>query len=179
MSPANFQDLPGAIDPSLIKPVIAAEDTAFAEEEFDDATALSIVLSDVSTSISYLESKLLVPTGIDLADNLINAYVKPRTWPDGKSKANLQMFTVLEAIEKVLPVLYMALMGSGSKRPFLVEPLGNTSPEAARAKSSVLYWAFKQAHLKEQMRLTMKTCLSYGFCMGWEGWESKNIRKKV
>lgn len=180
MSPVNFADLPQAVDPSVaLNPVIAAEDTAFAQEELDDTTALGLVLSDVSTSLNYFQSKALLPVGVDMADDLIRAYVKPRFWSDGKPRANMPMYVVLEAIEKIMPTLYMALFGSGKVQPFLVTPMGRTSAEAARAKGKVLYWAVKQAGLKEQMRLTLKTCLSYGFCAGWDGWESKTVRKRI
>ena len=178
--PANFQSLPQAIDPAAaLNPKIAAADTAFATEQLDNDTALGIVLSDVSDAITYLQSKGLMPAGVDQADDLIRAYIRPRVWSDGKPRANMPMHVVLEAIEKIMPVLYMALFGSGKTRPFLVTPLGPTTPEAARAKGSVLYWAIKQAGLKEQIRLTLKTALSYGFCVGWNGWESRTVRKKV
>ena len=176
----NFKDLPNAVDPSLaLDPIIRAEDTAFAREELDDTTALGLVLTDAQSSVQYLQSKGLMPTGIDLADDLVRAYLKPRLWSDGKPRANMPMHVILEAIEKIMPTLYMALFGSGKTKPFVITPLGKTTPEAARAKGNVLYWAVKQAGLKEQMRLTLKTCLTYGFCMGWDGWESKDIRKKV
>lgn len=178
--PVNFADLPQAVDPSVaLNPIILPEDTAFAQEELDDTTALGLVLSDVSTSLSYFQSKGLLPTGVDLADDLIRAYVKPRLWSDGKSRANMPMFVILEAVEKIMPTLYMALFGSGKVQPFLVTPMGRTTAEAARAKGKVLYWAIKQAGLKEQMRLTLKTGLSYGFMVGWEGWESKTVRKRI
>lgn len=178
--PVNFADLPQAIDPSrALNPVIPADKTAFAAEELDDETALGLVLTDVSTTLTYLQSKGLVPMGIDLADDLVRAYVRPRLWSDGKPRANMPMFVVLEAVEKIMPTLYMALFGSGKVQPFLVTPMGKTTPEAARAKGKVLYWAIKQAGLKEQMRLTLKTCLSYGFCVGWDGWETKTVRKRI
>lgn len=178
--PASFQDLPQAIDPAVaLNPIIPADETAFAQEELDDETALGVVLSDVSTSLSYYQSKGLLPAGVDLADDLIRAYVRPRLWSDGKARANMPMFVVLEAVEKIMPTLYMALFGSGKVQPFLVTPMGRTTPEAARAKGKVLYWAIKQAGLKEQMRITLKTCLSYGFCAGWDGWETKTVKKKI
>ena len=161
MSVANFRDLPAAVDPSLaLDPIIKAEDTAFAREDLDDTTALGLVLGDALSSIQYLQSKGLMPTGIDLSDDLVRAYLKPRLWSDGKPRANMPMHVVLEAIEKIMPTLYMALFGSGKTKPFVITPLGPTSPEAARAKGNVLYWAVKQAGLKEQMRLTLKTCLT-------------------
>lgn len=178
--PVNFLDLPQAVDPSVAQnPIIPADKTAFATEELDDTTALGLVLTDVSTSINYFQSKGLLPVGVDIADDLIRANVKQRIWSDGKARANMPMFVVMEAVEKIMPTLYMALFGSGKVQPFLVTPMGRTAPEAARAKGKILYWAIKQAGLKEQMRLTLKTCLSYGFCAGWDGWESKTVRKRI
>lgn len=175
----NFADLKGAIPSSDIKPAIKADETAFATEELDDATALSLVLTDANSAISYLQSKALLPAGVDTADDLIRAYMRPRQWSDGKPRANMPMYTVLEAIEKVLPTLYLSLFGTGKRRPFEVEPVGRTSPQAARAKAALLDWCIKQSELKEEMRLSLKTVLTYGFMVGWWGWENRVIRKRV
>jgi hypothetical protein len=175
---SGFAELPNAIALNEVPQPIQADETAFAEETFDDTTALGLVLNDANEAISYLQSKSLMPTGVDNADDLVRAYVTPRKWSDGKARANMPMFVVLEAIEKILPTLYLSLFGSGKKRPFEVEPVGKTTPDAARAKASVLYWAIKQAGLKEEMRRTLKTILTYGFGVGFWGWESKTIRKR-
>jgi len=74
-----------------------------------------------------------------------------------KARSNLGMPIVLEAIEKILPTLYMSLFGTG-KEPFYLRPTGRTTPEAARAKAKVLSWAIKQSDLKEAMRRSLKTC---------------------
>lgn len=176
----SFQDLPQAVDPSEgLKPHIEPDETAFAEEDLADEVAIRIVLNDASDAVNYLQSKGLMPSGIDNADDLVRGYVKPRMWADGKPRANMPMFVVLEAIEKIMPTLYLSLFGNGKKRPFLVTPVGQTTPEAARAKGSILWWAIKEAGLKEEIRRALKTCLTYGFCVGWYGWESKKHRKKV
>jgi hypothetical protein len=176
---AGFESLPAAIETSSAMQPMTAEETAFAEESLADTAALGLVLTDVAEAISYVQTKALMPTGVDNADDLIRAFSKPRLWADGKPRANLPMFVVLEAIEKLMPVFYMSLFGTGKRRPFSISPVGKTTPEAARAKGSVLAWAVKQSGLKESIRLTLKTCLSYGFCMGWWGWESKTIRERV
>lgn len=175
---AGFQTLKGAVDQSQAQAPITAEKTAFTGEQLDDTTALGLVLQNANEALSYLQSKELMPISTDRADDLVRAYIKPRLWADGKPRANMPMFVVLEAIEKVLPVLFMSLFGAGKKRPFEVEPVGKTTPEAARAKASILWWAFKQAGLKEEMRRTLKTVLTYGFVVGWWGWENKTIRKR-
>src|SRR5580692_11520723 len=111
---SGFETLPQYIDPAIAQsPDIPAADTAFAGEELDDRTALGLVLSDVSDSVTYLESKGLIPTGVDMADDLVRAYIKPRVWPDGKPKAAMPMYTVLESVEKIMPSLYMSLLGTG------------------------------------------------------------------
>jgi len=175
----GFGDLPQAIDQGLAQKPITQEEVKVVGESWDDHTALGIVLQDAWETISYLQSKGLVPLGIENADDLVRAYVKPRQWSDGKSRANLSMHLSLTAIEKVLHALHMSLFAQGKRRPFLLNPIGRTSPEAARANASLLDWAMKEAKIKEEMRLSLKTALTYGWMVGCVGWESKNIRKKV
>lgn len=176
---AGFETLPDAINEGVAQEPVTATEVRISDEQWDDETALGIVLSDVSDTLTYLQSKGLVPLGIENADDLVRAYTKPRQWPDGKTRANLSMHVTLQAIEKIMPALYMSLFGQGKRRPFIVNPVGQTKPEAARANASLLSWGVKQANLKEEMRISLKTALTYGFVMGEWGWESKTQRKKV
>lgn len=181
-SGGGFSAVPEAVDPGAALSAAAnftAERTAFRNEQYDDDTALGLVLTDVAAGISFLQSKALLPALVDTSNDLIFGLQKPRTWADGKPRANLPIYAVMEGIEKLMPVFYMSLFGTGKRRPFVITPVGKTTPEAARAKASVLAWAIKQAGLKEEMRLTLKQCLSYGFCAGWWGWEQKNVRERV
>src|SRR6266566_374358 len=181
-SGGGFANLPEAVNQgaalSAVSPVLE-ENTAFHGEEFTDETAMGLVLTDVSAGIAFLQSKALLPALVDTSNDLIFGLQKPRVWADGKPRANLPIYAVMEGIEKLMPVFYMSLFGTGKRRPFVITPVGKTTPEAARAKASVLAWAIKQAGLKEEMRLTLKQCLSYGFCVGWWGWEQKNVRERV
>ena len=175
----GFEQLPHAIDEGQAQAPITAEQVRPAGEDWADDVALGIVLADAMETVAYLQSKGLVPLGIESADDLVRAYIRPKQWPDGKPRANLSMHVTLQAIEKILPALYMSLFGQGKKRPFLVNPVGKTKPESARAQASLLSWAMKQAKTKEEMRLMLKTALTYGFAVGCWGWESKTQRKKV
>jgi hypothetical protein len=178
----GFANLPDSVSQSAalssVTPILE-ENTAFHGEEYDDETALGLVLTDVSAGIAFLQSKALLPALVDTSNDLIFGLQKPRVWADGKPRANLPIYAVLEGIEKLMPVFYMSLFGTGKRRPFVASPVGKTTPAAAQAKASVLAWAIKQAGLKEEMRLTLKQCLSYGFCSGWWGWEQKNVRERV
>ena len=175
----GFENLPQAIDIGQAQNPIQPEEVAASGEPWADDVALGIVLADTQDAMSYYQSKGLVPLGIENADDLVRAYVRPRQWGDGKPRANLSVHVTLQAIEKILPALHMSLFAQGKKRPFLVDPLGKTKPEAARANASLLAWAFKKSHLKEEMRLALKTALTYGFTVGNWGWQSKKFRKKV
>ena len=179
---SGFAGLPEAVDQGIAQSAAinpTPEQTAFADEELTDDVALGLVLQDVSTGIAFLQSKALLPALVDTSNDLIFGLAKPRVWADGKPRANLPIFAIMEGIEKLMPVFYMALFGTGRRRPFEVKAVGKTTPAAARAKGSVLAWAVKQAGLVENMRLTLKQCLSYGFCVGWWGWESRTLREKV
>jgi hypothetical protein len=176
----GFQQLPNAIEGAAQQGAqITKEQVRPAGEKWSDEVALGIVLSDAQSTMAYLQSKGLVPLGLENADDLVRAYVRPRQWPDGKPRANLSMHVTLQAIEKLIPALYMSLFAQGKKRPFIVEPLGKTKPEAARANGSLLSWAIKGSKLKEEMRVSLKTALTHGFVIGEWGWRLKSIRKKV
>ena len=172
---SGFEQLDAAIRQPNI--VLTAADVAFSDEDLSDEAALSIVLSDTQTAEQYLQSKSII-TGLDAADDLYRAYVKPRMWPNGKPRSNLSMPLVLECIEKLMPALHLALWGN-SNTPFNLVPLGKTTPDAARAKSHVLTWAIKQAGLKEEMRRSLKTVLQHGFVVGNWGWESRDKSTKT
>jgi hypothetical protein len=174
---SGFEQLEQAIQQPV--QTITANDVAFSDEDLTDEVALSIVLQDTDTAEKFMQSKSLL-AGLDTADDLYRAFVKPRMWPNGKPRSNLSMPVVLECIEKVLPTLHLTLWGNGAT-PFNLIPKGRTSPLAARAKSHVLAWAVKQAGLKEEMRRTLKTVLQYGFVVGNWGWESKtkNVKRYV
>jgi len=174
---SEFEQLSTAIPAAESLAPITAENTAFADEQLSDETALGIVLADVDTAEKYLQSKGII-INLDQADDLYRGYVKPRVWANGKQRSNLSMPIVLEAIEKIMPTLYMSLFGNG-KEPFYLRPIGRTKPEAARAKAKILSWAIKQSDLKEGMRLALKNCLQYGFVVGNYGWtEREQIVKK-
>jgi hypothetical protein len=173
---SGFEQLDTAISVTEALVPLTADKVAFADETLTDESALGIVLQDVSTAEKYLQSKGLI-TALDSADDLYRAYVKPRVWANGKARSALSVPVVLEAIEKILPTLYMSIFGSG-KEPFTLVPTGRTTPEAARAKGSILRWAIKQSNLKENMRLSLKTLLQYGFVVGNWGWEEKESHIK-
>jgi len=179
MGGGGFANLPEAINVSAALAPVLASEVNTAGELWDDETALGIVLQDTWETITYLQSKGLVPTGVENADDLVRGWVKPRQWADGKPRANLTMHVVLQAVEKIMHALHMTLFGNGHRKPFIITPVGKTTPEAARANASLLDWAMKQDKVKEEMRISLKTALTYGFMVGGTSWESKTIRKKV
>lgn len=173
----TFDQLEQAIPTTEAMAPITSENAAFHDEGLSDEAALGIVLADVTFAESYQQSKSIV-SNMDLADDLYRGWVKPRTWANGKQRSNLSMPIVLESIEKILPTLYMSIFGTG-KDPFYLKPVGRTNPDAARAKSHILSWAIKESGLKEGIRLSLKGCLQYGFCVGNYGWtERETVIKK-
>ena len=179
MSGGGFSSLPEAINMNAALSPITADEVKLEGELWSDEVALGIVLADAWETISYLQTKGLVPTGVENADDLVRGWTKPRQWADGKPRANLTMHVTMQAIEKIMHALHMSLFGQGHRRPFIINPVGKTSPEAARANASLLDWAMKQAGTKEEMRISLKTALTYGFMVGGTSWESKKLRKKV
>jgi hypothetical protein len=175
----GFEELEGAISENEVGNPITPSEVKTADESWDDDTALGIVLQDTATTIEYLQSKGLVPLAIENADDLIRGFVPPRKWADGKSKSSMAIHTAMIAIEKILSQCFMAIFAAGKKDPFIVEPVGQTLPAAARANASLLRWIIKQNKAVEEFRHSMKTGISYGFTVMRWGWESRQQRKKV
>lgn len=171
----GFESLSQAVDLNAALAPVLAEETKF-EGEWDDETALGIVLEDVNASLRYEQAKSFI-TSIETADDLVRGYVRVRPWPNtDKPRSALSMPVVLEAIEKILPALHLSLWGSG-KDPFKVQRVGKTKPEVAEAWQSLTKWAIKVSDFKEGSRLTMKNILQYGFGAGFTGWVSEEVVK--
>lgn len=171
----GFDTLQNAVDLGAALAPVTAEEVKF-EGDWSDEVALGIVKADIDAALAYEQAKSFV-TSIEVADDLIRGYVRVRPWPNtDKPRSALSMPVVLEAVEKIMPFLHLSIFGSG-KDPFLVEPVGKTKPDAARAWQALLRWSVKVSDLKEGSRLTMKNCLSYGFCAGFPGWQSQEIQE--
>src|ERR1039458_3871843 len=164
---SGFEALPNAIQ---VQSNLTVEDLGFDNEEWSDEAALTVVQQDMEAAVTYVQSKGLV-TDWNQTDDLYRGYVKPRTWPGSDvARANLSMHVILEVIEKLMPELYLSYFSD--KQPFLIEPKGRTTPNAARARGKVLAWALEQSEFKEQIRRCLKSTLQYGFCVGKYGWET-------
>lgn len=171
---SGLETLKGAVT----QPVMLTEaNVAFNDEELSDEAALSIVVADAQSAISYLQEKGL-PTAWAEADDLYRGYVKPRNWPGTEvPRANLSMHFILEIVEKMIPEIYLAYFSD--KDPFIIEAKGTTTPQAARARGKVLSWALTQAEFKEQIRRGIKQCFLYGYMAGKYGWEERTQTRKT
>lgn len=173
---AGLETLEQAISESEARQPVTAEETQFTDP-WDDITALGIVLADIDAGIAFEQAKNFI-TRLETADDLIRGYVRVRPWPNSdKARSALSVPVCLEAIEKLMPVIYLSLWGSG-KDPYQVTAKGNTSPAAAEANQNLLRWAVKVSNYKEGSRLTLKTILSYGFGCGFDGWEIDEIEQR-
>lgn len=147
------------------------------QDPWADEVALGIALADIDAGISYEQAKNFV-TRMETADDLIRGYVRVRPWPNtDKARSALAVPVALEAIEKLMPKVYLAIWGSG-KDPFEVNAKGQTKPEAAKAWQSLLRWAVKVSNFKEGSRLTLKSILQYGFGCGFDGWEIDELEQR-
>ncbi len=139
---------------------ILPQEVAWEGEELSDEAALQIVLSDVNTAETYIQGKN-GPLDWENYDNLYRGVTNKASWPGTEvQRASLVMPVVLEAIEKLLPSIYLSFFSD--KQPFLIEPRGQTTPVSARALSHLLQWAVKQSDFPEAIRRTLKSCLLYG-----------------
>jgi len=172
----GFENLPEAIQPGEALAQILPSQVEFSDP-WTDEVALGILLADIDSGIGFEQAKNFV-TRMENADDLIRGYVRVRPWPNtDKARSALSVPVALEAIEKLLPKLYLSIWGSG-KDPFEVTPKGNTKPEVASAWQSLLRWAVKASNFKEGSRLTLKSILTYGFGCGFDGWAVDEIEQR-
>lgn len=172
----GFEVLKQAIPEGAAQEPIQPSETHF-DDTWDDTTALGIVLADIDAGIAYEQAKNFV-TRMETADDLVRGYVRVRPWPNtDKARSALSVPLSLEAIEKLIRPLYLAIWGSG-KDPFEVVPKGKTTKAAADAQQSLLRWAVRVSQFKEGTRLTLKSILQYGFGCGFDGWEIDEIEQR-
>lgn len=172
----GFEVLEQSIPAGTAQQPITPGQTEFVDP-WADPVALGIVLADIDSGIAYEQAKNFV-TRMETADDLIRGYVRVRPWPNtDKARSALSVPLSLEAVEKLIRPLYLAIWGSG-KDPFEVIPKGKTTKAAADAKQSLLRWAVKVASFKEGSRLTLKSILQYGFGCGFDGWEIDEIDQR-
>lgn len=174
---SGFEALPGAENAAVASAEIRAEEVAFAGDQWSDETALKIVTQDVILAENFRQSKRQ-PIQWENADILYRATVKSQPWPGTDTPmSNLSQPVVLEAVEKLMPAVFMAFFSD--RQPFLLTPLGKTTPEAARAQEKLLMWAIKLSNFKEEIRLSLKSWLLYGFCAARWGWKTSTKTRKT
>jgi hypothetical protein len=170
---AGFEVLEQAIQLNDAQQPLTPKQVEFSDP-WSDEVALGIVIADIDAGIAFEQAKNFT-TRMETADDLIRGYVRVRPWPNtDKARSALSVPVCLEAIEKLMPPIYLALWGSG-KDPYQVTAKGKTKPEAAEANQNLLRWAVRVSDFKEGSRLTLKTILQYGFGCGFDGWEIDEI----
>jgi hypothetical protein len=173
---SGFESLPGAENAAVATTELRAEEVAFAGDQWTDEAALKVVIQDVTIAENYRQSKRQ-PIQWENADVLYRGTVKSQAWPGTDvPMSNLSMPVVLEAVEKLMPAIFMAFFSD--RQPFLLTPLGKTSPEAARAQEKLLMWAIKLSNFKEEIRLSLKSWLLYGFMAARWGWKTSTKTRK-
>src|SRR5258708_29301946 len=173
---AGFEVLEQSIPLGTAQAPILPKEVEF-EGPWKDETALGILIADIDSGIAFEQAKNFV-TRMETADDLIRGYVRVRPWPNtDKARSALSVPVALEAIEKLMPFIYLSIWGSG-KDPFLVTPKGKTKQAAATAWQNILRWAVRVSNFKEGSRLTLKTILQYGFGCGFDGWEIAEIEQR-
>lgn len=171
----GLSQLPQAIQRPTPVSVLGPGEVRWRGEELTDETALQIVLSDVQLGERFTQSH---NASIDWEnwDNLYRAIPQKDTWAGTEApKAALALPVILEAIEKLMPAIYLAFFSD--KQPFLLQPMGRTTAAIARAHAHILMWAIKQSDFQEQMRRTIKSALLYGTTMARVGWKVTSQQK--
>src|SRR5512146_1850235 len=174
---SGFESLKSALDVGTGLDRLTPEELAFRDQKLADETALKIVLQDVQIGAAFLNEKAL-PIEWNNNDELYRAYVPLQKWPGSEQlRAHLSMPTVLEAIETILPQLYLSFFSD--EQPFMLDATGKTTPAAARAMTCLVKWAIKQSGFKEEIRKGLKSALQHGQTLFRWGWENRTYKKRT
>jgi hypothetical protein len=173
---SGFEALLTAQNATVAQEQIRADQVAFTGQELDDITALQIVTQDVQLAEAFINSKRQ-PQQWESADNTYRAVVTSKPWEGSDTpRSNLSIPVVLEAVESLMPTCFLAFFSD--RQPFLLEPLGKTTPEAARAQEKVLLWAVQESGFKEEIRRSLKQWLLQGFTAVKWGWKTETRTQK-
>src|ERR1051325_4673998 len=166
--PELEQEVPTSTGPISDSKAMMPLTTAEAATD-SDLKMLKVVLGDIEKAESYISQKRLPQIWNDF-DELYRAYVVSRTWPGSDvARSNIGMPIILEAIEEVLPQIFMAFFSE--KQPFTLDPIGTTPKLAADAAAKLVTWGIKVSGFKEEIRLALKSSLLYGFQVSKYGWK--------
>jgi hypothetical protein len=172
---SDFENLPQSLGEGAASNPIVAEDLKFDGETLQDIAALKIVYQTALVAQKFVTSKTLVKQWND-ADDLYRDIVTVENWPNTKKpRSAIPMPVVMEAIESLLPQVHTAFFSD--TQPFLLDPKGKTTTEAARAMAHLVCWAIEEAGFEEEVRKILKSCFQYGTGIGKIGWET--IKKTV
>src|SRR6185312_15906628 len=155
---------------------ITSDKVAWRGDDFDDETALGLVLADIGPAEQYVQSKNLTVEW-ERADNNFRAFGIPKNWSGTESqRSGLAMPVVMEAVNKLVALLYLAFFSD--EQPFLLEAIGNVPGPVLRAKEKLLLWATQLSGFKDSIRECLLSAVLYGFCVGRWGWKTSTIHKK-
>jgi hypothetical protein len=173
---SSFLDLPQAQHASLAGAPLEQNEVKFSDEQLADAAALKLVTGDADMFEAFVQTKML-PQEWDRVDDLVRAWVTSTNWPGtNKAMANLGMPLIMEVVETLMPELHLAFFSDN--QPFLLTPAGRTTPAAARAMAKIVCWALGESGFKEEMRLAIKSALTYGTGVVKYGWQIQSKQKK-
>lgn len=175
---SEFDNLPQALGEGTGFNTIEKKDTAFPDEKMSDLAALKVVIQDVEFAEKFINSKTL-PALWNGADDLFRDYVPRKTWPNSKKQRSaIPTPVIMEAIEtSLLPQAHMAFFSD--VQPFQLDPVGKTTPDAARAMSHLVCWGIQETGFVEEIRKCLKSGFLYGTLVGKYGWTTSKHTQRT
>jgi hypothetical protein len=135
----------------------------------EDVPALQLVLKDLNLAEYYLLAKGMTVEWDK--DDRLYLFRMPQAFWEGSSvpRSSLGMPLIMEHIESLMPQIMNALFNDDP--PFECDPLPKTSMDACRATKEILWYQLDQMNFKEETRIGVKECFSYGTVVWKLSWD--------
>jgi len=142
-----------------------------------DTAALKLVCQQFERTEAWLQTKQW-RLHWRTAQSLYDPIMSQKTWEGSDvPQSNVNIYTIASLIKSVEPQIISGLFSDDP--PFELEPRPRSKQEEARAIQALLHFELEECGFREEMRLGVRDCLTFGTSIWKWGWESYTRKRKV
>jgi len=154
-----------------------AEDEIEIGQSPKDTAALKLVCQQFEKTEAWLQTKQW-RLHWRTAQLLYDPIMSEKTWEGSNvPQSNVNIYTIASLIKSVEPQIISGLFSDDP--PFEIEPRPRSKQEEARAIQALLHFELEECKFREEMRLGVRDCLTFGTSIWKWGWESYTRKRKV
>jgi len=142
-----------------------------------ESGALKLVVSDYLRTEQWLTSKKWA-LAWERSQLLYEPPYERKFWDDTNvPKASCQYYTVAKHVKSIEPQVMNGLFSDDP--PFVLNPRPSVSQNTARAISAVLHYQLEDCGFREEIRIGVRDCLTFGTSIWKWGWQSYTETEEV